>query len=106
MLNQITKTFAQDIDQDVTSLLHDVGGTEAELTTIMDYINTVIAVAVNLAGIVALLMVFYATILYVTSYGDDTKIETAKKTLHWSIIGLVFVAFAKLMVYIFRDSIN
>jgi len=108
MFNLITKTFAQNdqIDQDANSIFHNIGGTEADLDSVVSYIDTIINVAIDFAGIVALVMVFYATILYVTSYGDDSKIETAKKTLLWSIIGLLFVAFAKLIVYIFSDLIN
>ena len=108
MLNKFLKVFAQgdEIDQNTSQLFHNIGGTGADFNTVMAYIDTIIRVAINLAGIIALVMVFYATILYVTSYGDDTKIETAKKTLLWSIIGLVFIAFARLLVYIFGDVIN
>ncbi len=108
MINFITKISAQDsdIDQDVNSLFHNIGGPDADLNTVVNYVDTIITVAINLAGIVALLMIFYATIIYVTSYGDDSKIETAKKTLLWSIIGLVFVAVARILVYILKDTIN
>lgn len=107
MLDLITKTIAaDDLDKEVNSLFQGIGGTEASLESVVNYINTVIRVATSLAGIIALFMVFYSTILYVTNYGDDAKIETAKKTLLWSIIGLLFIAATKFIVYILEDAIN
>ncbi|MCR5832703.1 MAG: pilin [Candidatus Saccharibacteria bacterium] len=50
---------------------------------------------VGIAGFVALIFIVYGGALYVSSRGEPTKIETAKKTLMYSIIGLFLVAVAE-----------
>jgi len=98
-MNQLIENIvAQDADTDVGNLLK-TGGTNADFGTVISYVRDVISLLINFAGIIALIMIFYATIIYVTSYGDDAKIETAKKTLLWSIIGVIIVALAWIIVY-------
>jgi len=74
------------------------GGTDADLNSVFDLLVTIIDLAVRLAGIVAFIFVLYASILYVTSFGDETKAETAKKTLLWAIIGILAVAMSMFLV--------
>lgn len=80
-------------------------GTKADLSSVMDTINIVIKLALALAGIIGVIMIMYASVLYVLSFGDEGKAETAKKTLLWSIVGLAFVGFAELIVYLVDVSL-
>ena len=58
--------------------------------------TTAIASAINwvigIAGVVSVVFVIYGGIMYITSAGDAGKVEKAKKTIIYSLIGLVIVA--------------
>lgn len=42
-------------------------------------------------GFVAIIMVIYGGILYVTSAGNDTNVEKAKKILLYAIVGIILI---------------
>ncbi len=89
----VEKIYAIDIK------LPAIGGTEAKIQDVLDFITkTLIPIALDLAIIIGTLMIFYSAFLYVTSFGEENKAETAKKTLLWSIIGTIVVALAKVIV--------
>ncbi|MEI8143522.1 MAG: pilin [Candidatus Berkelbacteria bacterium] len=52
----------------------------------------------EIAGIIAFLMIIYGGILYLTAYGQEAKLETAKKTLIWSIVGFILIIFAAYVI--------
>lgn len=94
MINQIIiKSYAADLK------FPQMGGTEANISSIMGLItDTVIPLALDVAIIVGVLMIFYSAFLYVSSFGEEAKAETAKKTLLWSVIGTIIVFLAKVIV--------
>ncbi len=59
-------------------------------------IKTLINVLLFIVGVLAVIMIIWAGISYVTSAGDTAKLTRAKNTLIYSIVGLVlaFIAFA------------
>ena len=61
------------------------------LTTVFDNIKEWVAEAIFILGI---LMVLYAAFLYMTSAGDDTKIDKAKKTFIYGIVGIIIALLA------------
>lgn len=50
------------------------------------------------AGIVAVVMIMYSGFLYITAGGDNNKVQEAKKTLTWSVIGLIVVVLARSII--------
>lgn len=52
-------------------------------------VSTVIKAAVSLVGTIFFVLTIYAGYLWMTAYGEESKIESAKKILKASIIGLV-----------------
>jgi membrane protease YdiL (CAAX protease family) len=54
-------------------------------------IQNLVTFAFYLAGTVALFFIIWAGIGFITAGGDKEKIEKAKKTLTYAIIGLVFI---------------
>lgn len=100
MLNFISKIYAQET-KDVTKnvKLPKIGGTEASLDTVMKTLNeTIIPIALDAAIIVGIFMILYSAFLYVSSFGEESKAETAKKTLLWSIVGTAVVFLARTLV--------
>lgn len=66
-------------------------GDVATLGCIPIVIKDVITAALVFAGLVALILIIYSGIRYISSRGDPTKVEGAKKTLTYAIIGLVVI---------------
>ncbi len=50
------------------------------------------------AGIAAVVMVMVGGYKYVTSTGDSSKVQEAKKTVMWSLIGLVVIVLARSII--------
>lgn len=67
------------------------------LDDVKSYVIAITKIALDLAGVVAFIMVLYSVFLFATSYGEEGKIESAKKTLYWSIAGLAVIGVAYLV---------
>lgn len=50
------------------------------------------------AGIVAVVMIMYSGYLYIAAGGDNNKIQEAKKTLTWSVVGLIVIVLARSII--------
>lgn len=89
------------------NLLNYFNGTDPNkgLGSVRCFVFEVTKLALSFAGILAVIMLLWGAFLYVTSYGEDTKIETAKKTVLWSIAGLVVLALAYTIVNVFLNEI-
>jgi len=89
------------------NLLGNFTGTDPSkgLGEIRCFIFEITKLALSFAGIIAVIMLLWGAFLYVTSYGEDAKIETAKKTVLWSIIGLVVLALAYTILNVFLNEI-
>jgi hypothetical protein len=45
----------------------------------------------SVAGAIALLILITGGVFYVTSTGNDQKVETAKKMITWTLLGLILI---------------
>ena len=63
--------------------------------TVNDTITTVINILSVLVGVVSVIMLIIGGLRYVISNGDPAKVNTAKDTILYAIIGLVIVASAQ-----------
>lgn len=66
---------------------------------IENFIAAIITWMLNIIGVFAVFALIYSGILYVTSAGDPTKTETAKKNLTWAIIGIAVVLLCRVILY-------
>ena len=55
------------------------------------------------AGIIAILVIVYGGLLYLTSAGNEDQMEKGKKTLMWGILGLVIIGISYAIVYVIVD---
>ncbi len=62
--------------------------------------------ALDVVGMLAVIMILYGAFIYVTAYGDDTKAGTAKKTILYALLGLVLVALAATIVSAGKGLLN
>ena len=85
-----------------TNLMENGGDCNEVTANAGDSINSLVATVINIfswvVGVVCVIMIIYGGFLYVTGGGDTTKVETAKKTIMFAIIGLVIVALAQIIV--------
>ncbi|HZM63708.1 MAG TPA: pilin [Candidatus Saccharimonadales bacterium] len=68
-----------------------IGGKGGLVSDITDVVSVV-------AGIVAVVMIMVGGFKFVTSSGDSSKVEEAKKTITWSVIGLVVIVSARAII--------
>lgn len=77
-----------------------------DLGSIQSFVDQIVNLAIGFAGIIALVMFMYGAFTYVTSYGDESKIENAKKTLLWSILGLAVISTAWFLANFVEKSLT
>lgn len=80
--------FGKDWDQIVSGCVTDG---VARLTCIPAVIQNVVGFALIASGIVAVIFIIWAGARYVTSGGDQKRVDAARKTLTWAIIGLIII---------------
>lgn len=56
--------------------------------------GTIIKTALGIVGSLALVMFIYGAFQWMTAGGESKKIDSAKKTFVWSVIGLLLVFFS------------
>ncbi|MGB9681334.1 MAG: hypothetical protein ACPLXL_02210 [Minisyncoccia bacterium] len=64
-------------------------------STVWDLIEGLLKVAFNLAIPLSVGVVIYAGYLYITSAGNEKKVQQAHKTLIWGLIGFAAILIAK-----------
>lgn len=92
----IEKILAADPPKTVGTIGQALGpaNTNANLQTVLDFVTSFINIALDTAGILAVIIILLAAFSYATSWGDDAQAEKAKKTITWSVIGLIIIGLA------------
>lgn len=84
------KFFAQ-VDPELVNL-PNVSADEGQLEGILSFVF-------GLCAAVAVLVIMFASINYITGGGDPDKISRAKKTIIFALIGLTIAILAQAIVY-------
>jgi len=63
-------------------------------TTTMDFVRY----ALSLVGLIAVVMIIYGGIRYMTSGGNQEVIQNARAILKWSIVGLVIIILSQVIM--------
>ena len=66
------------------------------------FVQVIITVAVPIAAV----FIIYAGLLFVTAGGNVTKIESAKKTVYWTIIGVTVLLGAGIIIQVISETIT
>lgn len=69
----------------------DLDGNNGVITTI---INTMLFIV----GLLAVIMIIYAGIRFVTAHGDEKQVESARQTIIYSVVGLIVAILAYALV--------
>jgi len=77
-----------------------------EITTITSLIEAIINFLKSLAVIVSAILIVYAGYLYMTSAGNQQKIETAQKTLIWALVGIGVILIASAITKVIENVLE
>jgi hypothetical protein len=99
----VAPVFAQDAQQQINAGLCTGSNLEfTENSSTADCSNSDATERINLlsavVGIVAVIMIIFGGLRYITSGGNDTSVTGAKNTILYAIIGLIIVALAQVLV--------
>lgn len=61
-------------------------------------IALIIRTLLGFVGLIAVAVVIYGGVMYITSAGDDSKAEKAKKLIGYAVVGLLLIGTAALIV--------
>ena len=67
-------------------------------TELSDVIQNIVKAVIGVCGVVAVVFIVIGGINYMTSNGDTSKIEKAKKTIIYALIGLAVAALSFVIV--------
>ncbi|MFH0830615.1 MAG: pilin [Parcubacteria group bacterium] len=73
-------------------------GLNCDFCDLLALVNAITTYAVGLLGMISSFMIFVSGYLYVTSAGDEQRIEQSKTTLKFSIIGFVIALLSGIIV--------
>lgn len=82
----------------------DCSGSEDASNKLNDIIKTTINVVSVIVGVVAVVMIIFGGLKYITSGGDSGNVSSAKNTIIYAIVGLVVVALAQFIVKFVLDK--
>ena len=62
-------------------------------------VTTIVNVITYVAGVIVIFMIIFAGFRYVTSTGDANKVNSAKNTLIYAIVGIIIIVMAQVIVH-------
>ncbi len=77
--------------------------TSSKGTDLMGYVKTIVNTMLTILGVLAVVMIIYGGVTYTISAGDAKKVEQAKNTIIYSVVGLVVASLAGVIVNFVLD---
>jgi uncharacterized membrane protein len=74
-------------------------------TNLKSAITSITNWLLGFVAIIAVLIIIYGGLLYLTAAGSDTQVEKAKKTIFNGIIGLIIVGLAYAIVFLVTSTL-
>jgi len=87
---------------DGLNIENPLGGTSDITTLVKNILNFLL----DLAFVIAPILIVYAGFLYITSAGNEDKVKTAQKTLIWALVGFAVVLIASSAPTIIKDFLS
>ena len=86
-----------------SSAVYAQGGQPPRIDGILNMFDSVASLIMPVAGLVAVIMIIYAGYMWIIAGGDAQKIELARGTLTWAIIGLIFLGLFRALINLVFD---
>lgn len=80
--------------------------TTLEGTTLVEYVNYIFNFVVATAGIVALVLLTYSGLIYLTSAGRPEKLKEAKKQILAALLGVVIIISSYLILHLINPELT
>ena len=90
----------------VSQSVLDAAGCGNSVKALPDVVTIILNVVIGLAGLVSVIFIIIGGLNYMTSSGEAAKIEKAKKTILYAVIGLVVCALSFAIANFAIDAIN
>lgn len=75
------------------------GKVQGVVTTMLDYFSVIV-------GLLAVVMLIFAGLKFITAGGDSSKVQSARQSIVYAVIGLVVVALAQVIVQFVLSRAN
>jgi len=89
------KTFSGGLES-IKSIANENKLGEARSTK--EILQTIVKWLLSLVGTIAVISLLYGGFLYITSQGEDNKVEQAKHIILYSVIGLIIIGLSAVIV--------
>ena len=73
----------------------------ASLACIPEFLGNIINISAILAGVATIFFIVWGGIRFITSSGDPVKVEGAKKTITYAIVGFVIIVLSFVIIKVF-----
>lgn len=90
----ISQTLADQINSQNQAFAGESGANLEGTVNLRRIVINVIDILLSLVATISVVMFIYAGFLYFTSQGEESKMETAKKTIFYAVIGSAIVLMA------------
>lgn len=81
-----------------------INGSQTTYTSFNAYLIDLVKLAINIGGLIAILVIVYGALLYVTSAGDEAKAKTGKDIIVGSLVGFALLVLIRVLVPILGIS--
>ncbi len=92
--------------KNVSQAVRDASGCTNRAKTVPDVVVNILNIVIGLSGLIAVIFIIIGGLGYMTSSGETAKIEKAKKTILYAVIGLIVCALAFAIVNFAVTTIN
>lgn len=75
----------------------------ASLACIPVFLGNIINIAAILAGVATVFFIVWGGVRFITSGGDPVKVEGAKKTITYAIVGFVIILLSFVIIKVFSS---
>ncbi|HTX87269.1 MAG TPA: hypothetical protein VMC41_04375 [Candidatus Nanoarchaeia archaeon] len=89
---------------DTNTISAAAGNTASAGTNVYQIIGTIIQTLLGLLGVIFILLLVYGGVTWMTSEGDEAKVEKAQRIIRSAIIGLI-VVIAAFAISVFAISV-
>jgi len=77
-----------------------------EAESFEELLNTIVTFIYWIAIVIAPLMIMIAAFFFLTAGGDPKRVDTARRIILWTVIGLAIILFAKGLISVLKQIIG
>ncbi len=79
-------------------------GNFENIPNIIAFVKEILNSVITLSAVVAVALIIYSGILYMTAAGDSEKVSSAQKALTAAVVGMVIVFIARMLIVFILEA--